>query len=199
MKGTHHRLGRCLRGRGQGHRHHPINLAAATATYQVNVLSTGTLPNGPHNVKIVRSASSAAGKYLTLDAVDICGHHQPAPGDPHPLRADQHPHHQDRHLAHLHHHQGLRRQLRPLEHRREPAATIKFTGTRLDWIAMKGTHHRLRRRLGGRGQGDRLHSHQPLPGDPPPTRSDVYSTGTLAFGLHTVRSCGPRPAPPASS
>ena len=50
-----------------------INLAASTATYQVNVWSTGDLPSGNHFVRIVRNSGSAAGKYVTLDAVDIAG------------------------------------------------------------------------------------------------------------------------------
>jgi hypothetical protein len=50
-----------------------INLAASAATYQVRVWSTGTLAYGQHTVKLVRSKSSATGKYLTLDAVDIWG------------------------------------------------------------------------------------------------------------------------------
>ena len=50
-----------------------INLAASTATYQVNVWSTGDLPSGNHFVRIVRNSGSAAGKYVTLDAVDIWG------------------------------------------------------------------------------------------------------------------------------
>ncbi len=50
-----------------------INLAATAATYVVNVWSTGTLPRGSHRVTIVLSSSSPAGKYLTLDAVDIWG------------------------------------------------------------------------------------------------------------------------------
>jgi hypothetical protein len=50
-----------------------INLASAVATYQVNVWSTGTLADGPHNVRIVRNSGSATGKYLTLDAADIWG------------------------------------------------------------------------------------------------------------------------------
>ena len=50
-----------------------INLAATKAIYQVDVWSSGTLTKGPHTVKIVRSASSASGKYLTLDAVEIWG------------------------------------------------------------------------------------------------------------------------------
>jgi beta-lactam-binding protein with PASTA domain len=50
-----------------------INLAATAARYLVNVWSTGNLPRGRHQVSIVLSSSSPAGKYLTLDAVDIWG------------------------------------------------------------------------------------------------------------------------------
>lgn len=50
-----------------------INLAAPVSTYQVNVWSTGSLPEGDHMVEIVRSSSSVSGKYLTLDALDIWG------------------------------------------------------------------------------------------------------------------------------
>jgi hypothetical protein len=50
-----------------------INLANSVAVYQQNVWSSGTLPSGLHTVKIVRSASSASGKYLTIDAIDIAG------------------------------------------------------------------------------------------------------------------------------
>ena len=35
--------------------------------------STGDLSNAVHTVKIVRSATSLAGKYLTIDAVDVVG------------------------------------------------------------------------------------------------------------------------------
>jgi serine/threonine-protein kinase len=50
-----------------------INLAASAATYMVNVWSTGTLARGSHQVTIVLNPRSPAGKYLTLDAVDIWG------------------------------------------------------------------------------------------------------------------------------
>lgn len=45
----------------------------ATRTSMVNVWSTGSLARGSHRVRIVLSSSSPAGKYLTLDAVDIWG------------------------------------------------------------------------------------------------------------------------------
>jgi alkaline phosphatase isozyme conversion protein len=50
-----------------------IDLAAAVATYKVNVWSSGTLPSGAHTVRIERNSGSASGKYLTLDAIDIWG------------------------------------------------------------------------------------------------------------------------------
>jgi IPT/TIG domain len=50
-----------------------VDLRATSASYQQNVWSTGTLPDGYHTVKIVRSSASASGKYLTIDAVDIAG------------------------------------------------------------------------------------------------------------------------------
>ena len=58
---------------GGGEPYATINLAAAAATYQAVVWSTGTLPSGVHTVQIVRSSESASTKYLTLDAVDIFG------------------------------------------------------------------------------------------------------------------------------
>ena len=50
-----------------------VDLAASSAIYQVAVWSTGDLPSGQHNVKISRSASCPAGKFVTLDAVDVTG------------------------------------------------------------------------------------------------------------------------------
>jgi IPT/TIG domain/L,D-transpeptidase catalytic domain/Putative peptidoglycan binding domain len=50
-----------------------IDLSSATAAYQQNVWTTGPVSDGPHNVRIVRSSTSAAGKYLTIDAVDVLG------------------------------------------------------------------------------------------------------------------------------
>lgn len=50
-----------------------VDLANSTAVYQQNVWSTGDLSNGVHRVRIVRSSSSASGKYLTVDAVDVLG------------------------------------------------------------------------------------------------------------------------------
>ena len=86
-------------------------------------------------MKIVRSASSAAGKYLTLDAVDIYG----TIGAP-PTRYQQ----TDTHIVKS----GAWSNFTTTSasggsYGRSltsgASATITFTGTRLDWIAMKGT------------------------------------------------------------
>ena len=51
----------------------PVNLASATTQYQQNVFTTGALAPGLHTVKITYSTSNAAGKYISLDAVDVLG------------------------------------------------------------------------------------------------------------------------------
>jgi hypothetical protein len=50
-----------------------VNLYASPAAYKQNLFSTGTLLDGYHTVKIVRSSSSVSGRYLTIDAVDVAG------------------------------------------------------------------------------------------------------------------------------
>jgi hypothetical protein len=58
----------------------PIDLTATSATYQVTVWSSGTLPDGVHTVQIVRNdALSGTTKYVTLDAVSIWGTIQAPP------------------------------------------------------------------------------------------------------------------------
>ena len=59
-----------------------VNLGATTASYQVDVWSTGTVADGPHFVDIVRDAASASGKYLTLDSFDVSGTIDPPPPAP---------------------------------------------------------------------------------------------------------------------
>ena len=50
-----------------------VNLAATSARHLQDVWSTGSIAKGSHKVTIVLSSSSPAGKFLTLDAVDIWG------------------------------------------------------------------------------------------------------------------------------
>jgi hypothetical protein len=50
-----------------------VDLAASAATYKVNVWSTGTIAAGVHKFSIVWNTGNAAGKYITLDRVDVLG------------------------------------------------------------------------------------------------------------------------------
>ena len=50
-----------------------VNLAAATAVYQQDVWSTHDLASGTHKVKFVLNSTSASGKFLVIDAVDVLG------------------------------------------------------------------------------------------------------------------------------
>jgi hypothetical protein len=113
----------------------PINLAASPAVYQQNVWTTGPLTDGLHSVKIVRSPASAAGKFLTLDAVDIYGTIV-AP----PTRYQQ----ADARVVKT----GVWANFTSASasggsygrsNTANATATITFNGTRLDWIGMKGT------------------------------------------------------------
>ncbi len=112
-----------------------INLAATTATYQVRVWSSGDLTSGGHSVRIVRNSTSATGKYVTLDAVDISGTISPPP-----TRYQQ----TDTRIAKVGSWEDFSKSLASggsygRSSTPDASATIYFTGTRLDWIAMKGT------------------------------------------------------------
>ena len=50
-----------------------VDLAASAVAYQQKVWNTGTLPAGNHTVTISWDATNAAGKYISVDAVEIIG------------------------------------------------------------------------------------------------------------------------------
>ena len=50
-----------------------VNLAASVVAYQQKVWDTGTLGSGTHTVKIWRDPTSASGKYISVDAVEVQG------------------------------------------------------------------------------------------------------------------------------
>jgi len=50
-----------------------IDLTATTASYNLTLWTSPTLTNTTHYLRLVRSTSSATGKFMTLDAVDIWG------------------------------------------------------------------------------------------------------------------------------
>ena len=51
-----------------------VNLAATAVAYQQLVWTTGMLTAGSHTMKITWDTSNAAGKYISVDAVDLVGH-----------------------------------------------------------------------------------------------------------------------------
>jgi putative cell wall-binding protein len=51
----------------------PVDLAASAVAYQQKVWDTGTLSDGPHTVTISWDATNYAGKYISVDAIDVIG------------------------------------------------------------------------------------------------------------------------------
>ena len=112
-----------------------VNLKATTASYQVNLWSSGTISDGAHYVTLVRSSASASGKFMVLDAVDIWGTISPGP-----TRYDQ----TDTKIVYSGNWAPFTKTAAykgkyARASSGDASATIYFTGTRLDWIGMKGT------------------------------------------------------------
>ena len=159
-----------------------INLAASSASYAVRVWSSGTLVAGDHYVKIVRSSSSASGKYVTLDAVDIVG---TISAPPPPLKRYEQT---DTHIVKVGTWENFAKTAASggsygRSSTNGASATIYFNGTRLDWIAMKGT-------TTGAGDvyvdGTKVATIN-LAASSASYQVMVWSTGTLVAGNHTVR------------
>ena len=51
----------------------PVDLAASAVAYQQKVWNTGTLSAGAHTVKISWDAANTAGKYISVDAIEVIG------------------------------------------------------------------------------------------------------------------------------
>ena len=158
-----------------------INLAAAPAAYDVNVWSTGNLSDGAHYVRIVRSAGNATGKYVTLDAVDIWGTISAPP--PSGTRYEQTNVNILKAGAWT---DFIKSAASGGSYGRSStsgaSATIYFTGTRLDWIAMKGTTT---------GTADVyvdgvFDATVVLAASTATYQVNVWSTGTLSNGAHHV-------------
>jgi hypothetical protein len=116
-----------------------VDLRATSASYQVNVWSTGPLPDGLHWVTIVRKDTSAAGKFVTLDAVDIYGTIASKPAPVHTVY-DQ----LDTHIVYSPAWEKFTKTNAYGGSYSRTAvagatATIYFTGTRLDVYGMTGT------------------------------------------------------------
>ena len=115
-----------------------IDLASPSAAYQVNAWSSGTIADTAHTLELVRSGTSVAGKYIALDAVDIWGTIDAPSG---PTRYDQ----TNSNIVYGGSWNSFAKPgLAYMDSYGRSAAsgasaTIYFTGTRIDWIAMTGT------------------------------------------------------------
>ena len=156
-----------------------IDLYSAIPSYAVHVWSTGTLASGGHSVKIVRSSSNASGKYITLDAVDIAG----TVSFP-PIRYEQT---NTKIVA-----TGLwsnyaKSAASGASYGRSnsigAAVTITFSGTRLDWIAMKGTTTGVADVYLDGGKVATID----LSASSASYQAVVWSTRTISNGVHTVK------------
>jgi hypothetical protein len=159
-----------------------VNLAASSSAYQVAVWSTGPLANGAHVVKIVRSTSSGSGKYLTMDAVDIWGTISAPP------------------VTLTRYEQTVTQIVKSGTWSNYSAgkasggtygrsstggawATIYFNGTRLDWIATEGTTTGI---ADVYLDGTKVTTID-LAAPSTIYQANAWSTGTLAYGAHTVK------------
>ena len=114
-----------------------VNLAASPV-YDVVAWSSGTLPEGDHCGRIVRASASPAGSFLTVDAFDISG----TLSDP-PTRYEQ----TDGRISKVGSWStfsasaasgGSYARSSTSGPPFPASATVFFTGTRLDWVAMRG-------------------------------------------------------------
>ncbi len=154
-----------------------IDLANATTLYQQNVWSTGVLADGLHTVKISWKTGNAAGKYISLDAVEVVG----------TLVSSSRVQQTDARLLYT----GAWSTFSTASasggsYARASTAgamvSISFNGQRLDWIAAKGTTL-------GKAKVS-LDGGAPVIIDLANATSlyqeKVWSTNTLSPGLHTV-------------
>ncbi len=113
-----------------------IDMTATTATYKVMLWSTGNISDGAHYVQLKRSGTSAAGKFITLDSVDIWGTIQSAPVSAHTVY-DQ----LDTHIVYSPvWDEFIKTSAYAGSYSRSAVAgataTIYFTGTRLDCVSL---------------------------------------------------------------
>lgn len=159
-----------------------VNLSAATAQYRQILWSSGTIADATHTVKLVRSASSASGKYLNLDAVDIWG----AIGEP-PVtkaRVEQ----TDARVAKTGTWSTTSTSKASGKSYAKSATagasfTVRFNGTRFDWCALKGASAGIADIYldGAKVATVNLYAASAT------YQAPAWSSGTLAYGAHTVR------------
>lgn len=111
-----------------------VNLASSVTRYQERVWSTGDLPYGVHKVRIVRSPANVTGRYITIDAVEVLGSLGKT------ARVEQ----TDWRLGYsgswaTFYTSGASGGSYKRANTSGAAVTVRFNGSRLTWIATKGT------------------------------------------------------------
>ncbi len=170
----------------------PIDLAASAVAYQQKVWDTGALSAGAHTVKIAWDAANAAGKYISVDAIDVIGTlvttpaNPPAPSTPGPAttRYEQN----DAHFtfaggwiasSSVSASGGSFRYANSAG----SSATATFTGTLLAWIGKTSPSYGKAKVTvdGGTPLTVDLYSADTK------WQQKIWDTGTLAAGAHTVK------------
>jgi peptidoglycan hydrolase-like protein with peptidoglycan-binding domain len=154
-----------------------LDLANSVAVYQQRVYSTGVLDSGVHTVRIVRSASSASGKYLTVDAVEVSG----------TLLATAKVQQSDSRLAYKG--SWTDRSSSSYSGGSDKAAnslgasvTIEFTGTYLAWVGKKGANYGI-----AKITVDGTDTYAADAYDPAAAyQATIWASGKLANGAHTI-------------
>ncbi len=166
-----------------------IDLAATTVAYQQKVWDTGTLPSGSHTVRITWDASNAAGKYISVDAVDVNGTLTTASSGaiPPPLPTTTRYEQKDTRFAFGGGWIAANADLATATSFRYASsaayATVTFTGTYLVWIAKKSPEYGTAKVTvdGGTPVTVDLYSATAV------WKQPVWNTGVLASGSHTVK------------
>jgi len=154
-----------------------VSLAANPIRYKTHVYSSPILPNGLHSLRIVNTST----KYLILDAVAIAGTISAPPkryeaADSHIVKTGSWATYPKTAASGGSYGRSCTS---------GASATITFSGTRLDWIAMKGTTAGTAYVYldGATKPTATIHLHARTAS----YQVIVWSTGTLSTGTHTVR------------
>lgn len=117
-----------------------IDLARPAVAYQQSVWATGLLEDGEHTVVISWDGGNATGKYVSVDAFDVIG--TLTSGGPTPSSATRYEQGASKIVKSGTWSNYLKTAASGGSYGRSAtklaSATVTFTGTRLDWIAMKG-------------------------------------------------------------
>lgn len=157
-----------------------VNLYSATDQYKQDVWSTGVLASGLHTVRITCSGqkdAAATNTYIGVDAVETDGTFSTV------TNAQQN----DSRLSYLGAWSGYSNAVflggsYAYSQSAGASVTVPFNGQKLDWIAARGPIFGIANVSVDGGAATKVDLYAPTA----QYRQDVYSTGVLTNGLHTV-------------